>query len=175
MGVVNLIGATAFERDLESFHSGGIHSRYDTFVSGASVAPRKGNYLVDKSPIKPMPPRILATAQALALLCRLRGQHGALLIHQSGGRSVPLCFKQDEFRVSSRDVLLGVVEETPFYVGAAQYEYLGNTDFLLDVVRGDGDSFSVEASTGVRFLARSVKGADNVRTTHAMAIEDTLP
>jgi hypothetical protein len=120
MGVVNLIGATAFERDLESFHSGGIHSRYDTFVSGASVAPLKGNYLVDKSPIKPMPPRILATAQALALLCRLRGQHGALLIHQSGGRSVPLCFKQDEFRVSSRDVLLGVVEETPFYVGAAQ-------------------------------------------------------
>jgi hypothetical protein len=42
MGVVNLIGATAFERDLESFHSGGIHSRYDTFVSGASVAPRNG-------------------------------------------------------------------------------------------------------------------------------------
>ena len=120
MGVVNLIGATAFERDLESFHSGGIHSRYDKFVSGASVAPLKGNYFVDKSPIKPMPPRILATAQALALLWRLRGQHGALLIHQSGGRSVPLCFKQDEFRVSSRDVLLGVVEETPFYVGAAQ-------------------------------------------------------
>ena len=174
MGVANLIGATAFERDLESFHSGGIHSRYDTFVSGASVAPRKGNYLVDKSPIKPMPPRILATAQALALLWRLRGQHGALLIHQSGGRSVPLCFKQDEFRVSSRDVLLGVVEETPFYVGAAQYEYLGNTDFLLDVVRGDGDSFSVEASTGVRFLARSVNGTDNVRS-HAMVIEDILP
>src|SRR5450631_1461149 len=68
-----------------------------------------------------------------------------------------LCFKQDEFRVSSRDVLLGVLEETPFYVGAAQYEHLGNTDFVLDVVRGDGDSFSVEASTGVRFLARSVK------------------
>jgi uncharacterized protein (DUF779 family) len=157
MGTANLIGATALERDLETFHSGGIHSRYDTFVSGASVAPPKGNYSVDKGPIKPMPPRILATAQALALLRRLRERHGALLIQQSGGCSVPLCFKQDEFHVSSHDVLLGVIEETPFYVAAAQYEHLGNTDFLLDVVRGDGDSFSVEASTGVRFLARSVK------------------
>jgi uncharacterized protein (DUF779 family) len=157
MGKANLIGATAFERDLENFHGEGIRSRDDDFIGGASLAPRKGNYFVDKSPIKPTPTRILATAQALALLWRLRGQHGALLIHQSGGRSVPLCFKQDEFRVSSRDVLVGIVEETPFYIGAAQYAHLGNTDFLLDVVRGDGDSFSVEASTGVRFLARSVK------------------
>ena len=74
---------------------------------------------------------------------------------------MPLCCKKDEFRVSSHDVLLGVIEETPFYVDAAQYKHLGNTDFLLDVVRGDGDSFSVEASTGVRFLARSVKRRAN--------------
>src|SRR5450755_4795164 len=120
MGSANLIGANAFERALENFHKGGMRSRYDNFIDGTSVAPMKGKYFVDKSPIKPMPTRILATAQALALLWGLRGQHGALLIHQSGGRSVPLCFKQDEFRVSSRDVLLGVVEETPFYVGAAQ-------------------------------------------------------
>jgi uncharacterized protein (DUF779 family) len=157
MDKANEIGATAFERALENFNGEGGRSQYDDFIGSASAAPRKGNYFVDKSPIKPTPPRILATAQALALLWRLRGQHGALLIHQSGGRSAPLCFKKDEFRVSSRDVMVGIVEETPFYVGAAQYEHLGNTDFLLDVVRGDGDSFSVEASTGVHFLARSVK------------------
>jgi uncharacterized protein (DUF779 family) len=111
-----------------------------------------------------MSSRILATAQALSLLSRLRQKHGALLIHQSGGccdGSAPLCFKQDEFRVSSRDVLLGVIEETPFYVGASQYEYLRNIDLLLDVVRGDGDSFSLEASAGVRFLTRSVERPGN--------------
>ena len=73
----------------------------------------------------------------------------------------PLCFKQGAFRVSSRDVLLGVIEETPFYVGASQYEYLRNIDLLLDVVRGDGDSFSLEASAGVRFLTRSVERPGN--------------
>jgi uncharacterized protein (DUF779 family) len=107
-----------------------------------------------------MPPRISGTAQANALLRRLREQHGSLLIHQSGGccdGSVPLCFKQSEFRVSSRDVLLGVIEETPFYIGAAQREYLENTDFLLDVVPGENDTFSLEAAEGVRFLARSIE------------------
>jgi uncharacterized protein (DUF779 family) len=46
------------------------------------------------------------------------------------------------YRVGSRDVLFGVVEETPFYVGAAQYEYLAHTQLVLDVVSGEGDSFS---------------------------------
>ena len=49
------------------------------------------------------------------------------------------------FRVSSRDVPLGVIEETPFYVGASQCEYLRNTGLLLDV----------------RFLTRSAERPEN--------------
>jgi uncharacterized protein len=107
-----------------------------------------------------MPTRISATAQATALLRRLGEQHGSLLIHQSGGccdGSGPLCLKQTEFRVSSRDVLLGAIEETPFYIGLAQNEYLEKTDFLLEVVPGENDTFSLEASEGVRFLLRSIE------------------
>ena len=65
----------------------------------------------------------------------------------------PLCFKQGAFRVSSRDVLLGVIEETPFYVGASQCEYLRNTGLLLDV----------------RFLTRSAERPENgsVPSCHA--------
>ena len=53
------------------------------------------------------------------------------------------------------------MEETPFYIGASQYEYLRNTGLLLDVVRGEGDSFSVEAASGVRFLTRSAERPEN--------------
>ena len=51
--------------------------------------------------------------------------------------------------------------DSPFYVGASQYEYLRNTDLLLDVVRGDGDSFSLEAAASIRFLTRSAERPEN--------------
>jgi uncharacterized protein (DUF779 family) len=105
-----------------------------------------------------MPGSIESTAEAAALIRQLRERYGPLLFHQSGGccdGSVPLCFRRDEFHVGSRDVLFGVVEDTPFYVGAAQYEYLAHTQLVLDVVSGEGDSFSLEAAEGVRFIART--------------------
>ncbi len=80
------------------------------------------------------------------------------MFHQSGGccdGSVPLCFRLGEFRRRfARCVLFGVVEETPFYVGHSQAEYLSRTQLVLDVIPGDIDSFSLEAGTGVRFLCR---------------------
>ena len=101
---------------------------------------------------------MVATAAAVRLIGELKLEYGPLMFHQSGGccdGSVPLCFRLGEFRVGSRDVLLGTVEETPFYVGHAQAEYLVRTQLVLDVVEGSLDSFSLEAGTGVRFLSRS--------------------
>ena len=57
--------------------------------------------------------------------------------------------------MGARDVLLGTVEGCPFYVGAAQYPYWANCQLTLDVTTGGGDSFSVEAVDGVRFIVRS--------------------
>jgi uncharacterized protein len=48
------------------------------------------------------------------------------------------------------------VEDTPFYVGAAQYQYLAETPLVLDVAPGGEDSFSLEAAEGIRFVARSL-------------------
>ena len=101
---------------------------------------------------------VVATAAAVKLIGELKLEYGPLMFHQSGGccdGSVPLCFRLGEFRVGSRDVLLGTVEETPFYVGHSQAEYLTRTQLVLDVVEGSLDSFSLEAGTGVRFLSRS--------------------
>jgi len=89
---------------------------------------------------------------------RLRQRHGALLFHLSGGcceGSAPMCFRCASFRAGARDVLLGWVEGCPFYVGAAQFPYWANCELTLDVTTWGGDSFSLEAAEGVRFMVCS--------------------
>ena len=102
--------------------------------------------------------RVTATAAALELLASLEAEHGPLMFHQSGGccdGSSPMCFPRNEFRVGSRDVHLGWVAGTPFYISGPQYEYWKHTHLTVDVVPGRGSGFSVEAPRGVRFLIRS--------------------
>lgn len=106
-----------------------------------------------------MPPtRVDVTPAAAALLARLEALHGPLLFHQSGGccdGSAPMCYPRGEFRVGQRDVFLGTVAGTPFYIGGDQYAYWQHTHLTVDVVPGRGSGFSVEAPEGVRFLTRS--------------------
>jgi uncharacterized protein (DUF779 family) len=102
--------------------------------------------------------RVTATPAALELLARLEGEHGPLLFHQSGGccdGSSPMCYPRGEFRVGSRDVYLGDVADTPFYMSGPQFAYWRHTHLTVDVVPGRGSGFSVEAPLGVRFLIRS--------------------
>lgn len=66
-----------------------------------------------------------------------------------------MCFPRGEFRIGARDVFLGEIEGTPFYMGADQFEYWKHTHLTIDVVPGRGAGFSLEAPRGVRFLTRS--------------------
>lgn len=105
-----------------------------------------------------MPERVIFTPEALALVRDLKAVHGPLIFHLSGGcceGSAPMCFRRADFRVGARDVLLGVVDGCPFYVGAAQFDYWAYCQISVDVVDGGGDSFSLEAADGVRFTAHS--------------------
>jgi uncharacterized protein (DUF779 family) len=102
--------------------------------------------------------RVGVTTQAAALIRELRAAHGELLFHQSGGccdGSAPMCYPAGEFQVGTSDVRLGEIEECPFYMGAAQFEYWRHTHLTIDVVPGRGSGFSLEAPHGVRFLTRS--------------------
>jgi uncharacterized protein (DUF779 family) len=102
--------------------------------------------------------RVAITEAAEGVLRQLVAQHGPLLFHQSGGccdGSAPMCFPRSEFLVGARDVCLGEIGGTPFYIGAQQYEYWQHTQLLIDVVPGRGSGFSLEAPLGVRFLTRS--------------------
>lgn len=103
--------------------------------------------------------RVEATDQAAALLTELTGQHGPVMFHQSGGccdGSSPMCYPRGEFRVGGSDVLLGHLPgDTPFWMSADQFEYWRHTHLTVDVVKGRGSGFSLEAPEGVRFLIRS--------------------
>jgi uncharacterized protein (DUF779 family) len=102
--------------------------------------------------------RVEVTDEARKVIDALTTENGPLLFHQSGGccdGSAPMCYPQKEFRVGSRDVLLGTVAGAPFFIGGAQYEYWAHTHLTVDVVPGRGSGFSLESPRGVRFLTRS--------------------
>jgi uncharacterized protein len=102
--------------------------------------------------------RVTATPAALALIERLKAEHGELMFHQSGGccdGSSPMCFQRGELMVGPSDVRLGEIGGCPFYMGAAQFEHWQHTQLIIDVVVGRGGMFSLEGATGQRFLTRS--------------------
>ena len=108
--------------------------------------------------------RVDVTPAAADMMRQLRGQHGPLMFHQSGGccdGSSPMCYLEGEFRTGQSDVLLesleieGVDEPITFWMSAAQFELWKHTHLTVDVVPGRGAGFSLEAPEGVRFLIRS--------------------
>lgn len=103
-------------------------------------------------------PRVSVTPDAAAMIAQLKRMHGPLMFHQSGGccdGSAPMCYQRGEFRVGGQDVLLGHIEETPFYMSLSQFEYWQHTHLIIDLVKGRGSGFSLEAPEGKRFLTRS--------------------
>lgn len=104
------------------------------------------------------PARVIATVLAQEWLAKLTHQYGALILHQSGGccdGSAPMCYPKSEFKIGASDICLGVINETPVYISAAQFAYWEHTQLIIDVVPGRGAGFSLEAPEGVRFLSRA--------------------
>ena len=120
-------------------------------------------------------PRVAVLPAAMKLLILLRGKHGPLMLHQSGGccdGSSPMCYPQGEFIVGDREVLLGVLdlrlstnqvladapideESVPVWISPQQFSAWRHTQLVLDVVPGRGAGFSLDAPEGLRFLTRS--------------------
>ena len=112
----------------------------------------------DLTPSNSAVSRVSATPAALALIDRLKEQHGALLFHQSGGccdGSAPMCFPASEFMLGDVDVKLGVIGGVPFYMSESQFAYWEHTHLIIDAIPGSGGMLSLERPTGLRFLTRS--------------------
>ena len=111
-------------------------------------------------------PRVAATDDTVDLLRKLWSDNGPLMFHQSGGccdGSSPMCYPDGDFITSDNDILLGVLdigdadESRPidFWMSREQFEYWSHTFLTIDVVKGRGSGFSLEAPEGVRFMIRS--------------------
>lgn len=103
-------------------------------------------------------PRIVANAEAEALIHELKLKFGDLVFHQSGGccdGSSPMCFEKNDFKIGYSDVCLGNVCGVEFWMSQDQFEYWKHTHLTLGVVVGRGSSFSLEIPTGKRFMIHS--------------------
>lgn len=114
--------------------------------------------------------KVSATEDALKLLAEIIADHGPVLFHQSGGccdGSSPMCYPRGDYIVGDRDVLLGMIGDTPVYISETQYEAWKHTDLILDVVSGRGGMFSLDNGREKRFLTRSVVCAPSSRVAVA--------
>ena len=103
--------------------------------------------------------RVLATPAALELIAELKAEYGPeLMFHQSGGccdNSAANCYLPTDLTIGAGDVHLGEIGGVPFYIGKAQYQYWKHTQLIIDVIAGQGGTFSLEGSTGKAFHTRS--------------------
>src|SRR6201986_1741104 len=108
--------------------------------------------------------RVEVTDEAAEMLRQLTGQHGPLMFHQSGGccdGSSPMCYPDGDFKTGHSDVHLGDLNidgsAKPINFGRSppQFEYWSHPHLTVDLVKGRGSGFSLEAPEGVRFMIRS--------------------
>ena len=102
--------------------------------------------------------RVVATDAALALIKELEAKHGAIMFVQSAGccdGSAPICYKQGDFYIGSRDLLIGTIGNVPYYMHKTNFAYYEHTQIILDVVKGMGASFSLESTGEYAFHIRS--------------------
>ena len=105
-----------------------------------------------------MVPRVIATIAAVQLIEKLKCKHGTLMFHQSGGccdNSAANCYLPGEITTGAGDVLLGEIGGCLFYIGRSQYEYWKHTQLIIDVIDGQGGTFSLEGPEGKAFHTRS--------------------
>jgi uncharacterized protein (DUF779 family) len=103
--------------------------------------------------------KVLATNAALELILFLKEKYSSeLIFHQSGGccdNSAANCYLPGELTIGPKDEYLGDIGGCPFYMSKTQYAYWKHTQLIIDVVEGQGGTFSLESPEGKAFHTRS--------------------
>ena len=102
--------------------------------------------------------RVIATPAALELIEQMKGLHGEIMFHQSGGccdNSAANCDLPTDLTIGPYDELLGEIGGCQFYISKSQYEYWKHTQLIIDVIEGTGGTFSLEGPEGKAFHTRS--------------------
>jgi uncharacterized protein (DUF779 family) len=105
------------------------------------------------------PARIWATPAARDAIRRLRAARGeGLMFVQSAGccaGSAPMCFPAGEFITGQADLLLGMIEECPFYIDGRIYQSWDHPQLVLDIAPGNPEGFSLGPGGGLHFVTRA--------------------
>lgn len=72
-----------------------------------------------------------------------------------------MCLTDAELPAGPNDIQLGEIGGVPFLIDRDQFNRWGCPDFVVDVVPGVGDSFSLEASDGVHFVSQAPTTANS--------------
>jgi len=103
--------------------------------------------------------RVIATAEALALIEQLKARYGtALVFYQSHGccdGSSPMCYLEGELVPGRYDLCIGQIGNCPFYVSEAQFAHLQQRQLVIGVTPGSAAGFSLEGPEGLCFVTRS--------------------
>ena len=106
------------------------------------------------------PTRVTATPAARQAIARLRAARGGdvLMFIRFGGccaGSTPMCCPAGEFVLGDSDLLLGVIDDCPFYIDRKLDAAWHQDEFVLDVDAGEAEGFSLPAGDDLRFVTRS--------------------
>jgi uncharacterized protein (DUF779 family) len=102
--------------------------------------------------------KVIATPAALALIEFLKARYGPVFFHQSGGccdNSAANCYLPGDLTIGAGDEYLGDIGDCPFYMSKSQYAYWKHTQLIIDVIDGQGGTFSLEGPEGKAFHTRS--------------------
>lgn len=105
-----------------------------------------------------MAERVVATEEALKLIDLLKERYGSIMFYQSGGccdGSVPMCYRDGDFRLGDSDIHLGEIGGVPFYMHKSQYEYWKHTQLIIDAKEGPGAAFSLDSIEEKHFITDS--------------------
>ena len=69
--------------------------------------------------------------------------------------SSPVCLAEGEILLGPSDLLVGEVAGCPLYVDRELDARWKEPSFVIDVVEGGGDTFSLEGPDGLQFVSRA--------------------
>lgn len=127
-------------------------------MTSREVAERGGSQVAARGDRRLAEQRVIATEAAREAIRRLRAVRGPLMFVQSAGccaGTVPMCFPDGEFQTGPGDLMLGLVEGSPFYIDQRLYQAWHPGQLVLDVAPGPPEGFSLPAGDGVHFITRA--------------------
>lgn len=100
------------------------------------------------------------TERALAVVNQLKNEHQDLIFHHcicENNDEAPILIAKEEMYLDDNEILLGTISGIDYYINIIQYSKWKNTPLMIDIVEGEGSTFSLEYVSGVRFIANAKK------------------